>query len=127
MCIRDSPFAAATPKIVDGDIVLQATLTDEPDSDAAKATIVRLRNATKSVDSTIRIGGVTALQLDTNTTSARDSSIIIPAILAAITVILIVLLRSLVSPSVLLLTTIISFGSTLGISVLLFNLSLIHI
>jgi RND superfamily putative drug exporter len=121
LLLQADPFAAATPKIVDGDIVLQATLTDEPDSDAAKATIVRLRNATKSVDSTIRIGGVTALQLDTNTTSARDSSIIIPAILAAITVILIVLLRSLVAPFVLLLTTIISFGSTLGISALLFN------
>jgi RND superfamily putative drug exporter len=121
LLLRADPFAAASPKVVDGNIALQATLTDEPDSDAAKATIVRLRDAVKSVDNTVRVGGVTALQLDTNTTSKRDSAIIIPTILLAITVILVLLLRSLVAPFVLLATTILSFGSTLGIAALLFN------
>lgn len=121
LLLRADPFAIASPKVVDGNIVLQATLANEPDSDAAKATITRLRSAVKSVDNTVRVGGVTALQLDTNTTSQRDSAIIIPTILLAITVILVLLLRSLVAPLVLLATTVLSFGSTLGIAALLFN------
>ena len=47
--------------------------------------------------------------------------VIIPLILLAITVVLMLLLRSIVAPLVLVLTTVISFGATIGVAALLFN------
>ncbi len=115
------PFKAAIPKVVDGEVLLQATLSDAPDSNAAKETIVRLREAVKSIEATAIVGGSTAVQLDTNTASIRDRFVIIPVVLAAITIILMLLLRSIIAPLLLLLSTVISFASALGVAALLFN------
>lgn len=109
------------PKIVDGKAILQVTLKDAPDSFAAREVIVQLRDAVRAVDTGALVGGTTAIQYDTNIASLRDLRIVIPSILVAITLILMVLLRSVVAPLVLLLTTVLSFGATLGISALLFN------
>ena len=111
----------AAPKIVDGKAILQVTLKEAPDSFAAREVVVQLREQVKTVDESALVGGTTAIQYDTNKTSLRDLYVVIPLILVAITVILMVLLRSLVAPIVLLLTTVLSFGATLGISALLFN------
>lgn len=115
------PFKDAVIKVVDGEVLLQATLSDTPDSDAAKDTIVRLREAVKSIDASAIVGGNTAVQLDTNTASLRDRAIIIPVVLAAITVILMLLLRAIVAPILLLLSTVVSFAAALGVAALLFN------
>ncbi|HEX6416426.1 MAG TPA: MMPL family transporter [Candidatus Saccharimonadales bacterium] len=115
------PFKNATPKIADGKVLLQVTLKDAPDSIEAREDVVALREGVKTVDSNALVGGTSAIQYDTNQASLRDLYVVIPLILVAITVILMLLLRSLVAPIVLLLTTVLSFGATLGISALLFN------
>ena len=109
------------PKVVDGDILLQATLKDEADSQAARDTIVRLRQSFDTANTPIRVGGITAVQHDTIQASLRDRKVILPIILLAITVILALLLRSFVAPLVLLLTTVLSFGAAIGIASLIFN------
>jgi RND superfamily putative drug exporter len=115
------PFKGAVVKTVDGNVLLQATLKDPADSLAARDTIVRLRDAIHQVDKGILVGGSSAVQYDTNNEALRDRTILIPLILVVITIILMVLLRSIVAPIVLLLTTLASFGATMGVSALLFN------
>jgi RND superfamily putative drug exporter len=115
------PFKDAQPKVVDAKIALQATLKDAADSFEARQTIVGMRSAIKKVDSGALVGGVTAVQYDTNQAALHDQKLLIPVILIAITIILMILLRAIVAPIVLLFTTVLSFGATLGISAFLFN------
>lgn len=115
------PFDNASPKIINGKVLLQATLTDAADTLEARETIVRLRSSVSEAAAGSLIGGVTAVQYDTNQASIHDRVVLIPLILGAITLILILLLRSIVAPLILLVTTVISFGATLGVSALLFN------
>ena len=115
------PFKNAEPTVVNDTVLLQATLTDSSDSEAAQNTVAQLRSSLQSVDNRIQIGGLSATQLDTKQSALRDQLVVIPAVLLVITVILAALLRSLLAPVLLLATTVLSFGATLGISALLFN------
>lgn len=115
------PFKKAEAKTVDGKILVEATLSDPADSAVARDTVKRLRDDIQKADSTALVGGLTAIQADTNQAGTHDRTVIIPVVLAAITIILGVLLRSLIAPIILLLTTVLSFGTALGISALLFN------
>ena len=115
------PFKDAEVKVVDGVAVLQVTLSDPSDSDAAKATVAQLRTNLDKVGSSVLVGGPTAIQIDTIDASNRDRMIIIPVVLFAITIILMLLLRAIVAPILLLLSTVLSFAATLGIAALLFN------
>ncbi|OJU87832.1 hypothetical protein BGO17_02515 [Candidatus Saccharibacteria bacterium 49-20] len=115
------PFRQATIKTVDGELLLEVTLNDAADSEAAQATIERLRTSLHEVDESIRIGGTAAVQLDTNTSAEHDRAVVIPAVLIVITLILMALLRSILAPLILLATTMLSFAATLGISALVFN------
>lgn len=115
------PFRQATIKTVDGEVLLEVTLNDAADSEAAQATIERLRTSLHEVDESIRIGGTAAVQLDTNTSAEHDRAVVIPAVLIVITLILMALLRSILAPLILLATTMLSFAATLGISALVFN------
>src|SRR5690606_5976946 len=67
------------------------------------------------------VGGATATAIDTAAASIRDRTLIIPVVLIVITLILMALLRSIVAPILLVLTTVLSFGTTMGISALVFN------
>lgn len=115
------PFKDAKVKVEMGEVLLQAILKDSPDSDAAKDTIIELRKTVKVADPTAKVGGVTAIQYDTNAASIRDRTIIIPIVLLVITGILMLLLRSVIAPLLLLATTVLSFAASLGIAALLFN------
>ena len=115
------PFADITQKVVDGRVILGATLTDVASSVEARQTIERLRATVEADHPDVSFGGVSAIQLDTNTASERDLKVIIPLILGAITIVLMLLLRAIIAPIILLLTTVLSFGATIGISALLFN------
>jgi len=110
---------APAPTVVDGEVLLQATLTDAADSDAAATTVRDLRTNLDPLDA--RVGGVTATSVDTNNASIHDRNLIIPVVLAVILVILMLLLRSVLAPVLLILTTVLSFGTALGISALVFN------
>jgi RND superfamily putative drug exporter len=115
------PFAQATPTVADGDVMLQLTLKEKADSSEAEGTVKQLRALLHAKDPAIMVGGQTATALDSNLTSARDRDLIIPVVLAVITVILMVLLRSVVAPLLLTATTVLSFGAALGVSSLVFN------
>lgn len=115
------PFKDASPKVVDDEIVIEATPASNADSFAAQQAVEQLRTSLQKIDSSARIGGTSAVQLDTQTSSKHDRAVVIPAVLIVITIILMVLLRSILAPIILLATTLLSFGATLGISALLFN------
>lgn len=108
---------APAPTVVDGKVLLQATLTDAADSDAAQSTVIEIREQLPES----LVGGVTATALDTNTTSVNDRNLIIPLVLLVITLILMLLLRSIVAPLLLVVTTVLSFGTAMGVAALLFN------
>ncbi|WP_425311212.1 MMPL family transporter [Leucobacter chromiiresistens] len=109
---------AAEPTVRDGKVLLQATLSDAADSDAAAETITGLR---AELDGTALVGGVTATAVDTNQASIHDRNLIIPLVLGVILVILMLLLRSVLAPVLLILTTVLSFGTALGVAALVFN------
>jgi RND superfamily putative drug exporter len=107
------------PTVVDGKVLLQGTLTDAADSDAAADTVHRLRADLDPMGA--KVGGVTATAVDTNTASIHDRTLIIPVVLAVILLILMMLLRAIVAPVILIATTVLSFASALGVSALVFN------
>jgi RND superfamily putative drug exporter len=110
------------PKVVDGRVLLDATLSDAPDSEAAVATVQRVREAVHAVPGAdALVGGPTATQLDTQTTSERDRRVIIPIVLLVVFVVLALLLRAIVAPLLLIGTVVLSFAATLGVSALVFN------
>ncbi|SDP36186.1 MMPL family transporter [Lentzea jiangxiensis] len=104
----------------DGLVSIQATLADAPDSDAAVATVQRIRDAVRGTGEA-KVGGPTATLLDTRTTSEHDRTLIIPIVLVVIFLILAVLLRSLLAPLLLIATVVLSFAATMGVSALVFN------
>ncbi|PZU48721.1 MAG: hypothetical protein DI566_02625 [Microbacterium sp.] len=114
---------APAPTVVDGDVLLVATLADEADSLAAEQTIRGLRASFTDTlgEGVALVGGPTAIDVDTNDTSIRDRTVIIPVILFVILVILMLLLRAVVAPVLLILSVILSFGAAMGVSALVFN------
>ncbi|MFC6094640.1 MMPL family transporter [Saccharothrix lopnurensis] len=105
-----------------GLVRIDAVLTDPADSDAALATVERLREAVRAVpDADAKVGGPTATQLDTRDTSERDRLVIIPIVLLVIFLVLALLLRSLLAPLLLIATVVLSFGATTGVAALVFN------
>ncbi|WP_295035199.1 efflux RND transporter permease subunit [uncultured Microbacterium sp.] len=110
---------APDPTVIDGDVLLQGTLTAAADSATAEDTVRRLRS---SLDGTgALVGGVTATAVDTDDASLRDRTLIIPVILVVIMLILMLLLRAIVAPVLLIVTTVLSFGTAMGVSALVFN------
>ena len=111
-----------SPTVVDGQVLLQGTLQDAPDSAEALAAVSDLRaGLSTAVRGPTYVGGATATAIDTAAASIRDRTLIIPVVLIVITLILMALLRSIVAPILLVLTTVLSFGTTMGIAALVFN------
>ncbi|MFI6762695.1 MMPL family transporter [Micromonospora sp. NPDC050417] len=117
-----SAGTAAPPKVVDGRVQLQATLTEEADTGGARQTVRKLREAVHAVPGAgAVVGGFTAITVDTNDAATRDQNVIIPTVLGVIAVILALLLRSLLAPLLLIVTVVLSFAATLGLCAVLFN------
>lgn len=114
-------FAFIGQKAVDGNVLISATLRDDPYSQAAEDVVSALRSKLVTIDQHVLVGGTTAIALDTNITAKSDLFKIIPIVLVVILVILIALLRSLVAPVLLILTVAISYAASLGVSALVFN------
>ncbi|MGB3414304.1 MAG: efflux RND transporter permease subunit [Microbacteriaceae bacterium] len=115
---RPGAETVPSPTVSNGEVLIQATLNDVADGSAAEETVRGLR---AELGDTALIGGPTAVAIDTKDTSIHDRNLIIPIILIVILLILIVLLRSILAPVLLILTTVISFGTALGVSALVFN------
>ena len=105
-----------------GRALVQATLGDAPDSDAATATLDRIREEIAAIPGSDAVaGGDTATRADTLRASAQDNTRIIPVILAVVLLILVLLLRAIIAPLVLVATVVLSFGAAIGLSALVFR------
>ncbi|MEV6979267.1 MMPL family transporter [Kitasatospora sp. NPDC093806] len=122
--------AQATPGVAgtsvpvphEGRALFQATLTDPPDSQAAKDTVDRLRTAVHAVPAAdTQVGGSTAVILDAGRAAAADNRAIIPLVLGVVLVILALLLRAVTAPLVLIATVVLSYAAALGISAFFFT------
>jgi RND superfamily putative drug exporter len=111
---------------VQGDAALiQATLADPWDSEAAAGTIEDLRSNLDDVgDGEALVGGTTAINLDVETASQRDNLVVIPLIMLVVLVVLGLVLRALVAPVILIATVVLSYGAALGLSALIFDWAL---
>lgn len=110
------------PQVKDGLAYFEGTMADAPDSQAAKDTVDRVRDAVHAVpNAEAQAGGGTAILLDTLRASSRDSKVIIPIVLVVVLLILSLLLRSLLAPLLLVATVVLSFGAALGVSALVFK------
>ncbi len=112
---------AGDPTVVDGTVLLQATLNGAADSLEAEETVRELRSQLADRHPDALVGGVTAVALDTNDTAIHDRNLIIPLVLVVITLILMLLLRSILAPIILILSVVVSFAAALGVAALVFN------
>ncbi|MGI5371286.1 MMPL family transporter [Streptomyces iakyrus] len=111
-----------TKPAFEGKVLFEATMTAPADSEAAKQTVERVRDAVHAVpDADAKVGGGTAALLDMDKATTHDNVLIIPLVLVVVLLILCVLLRALVAPLLLIGTVILSFTAALGISALAFR------
>jgi RND superfamily putative drug exporter len=106
----------------EGRVLFEATMSDPADSEAAKQTVERVRDAVHAVpDADAQVGGGTAALLDMDEATTHDNILIIPLVLLVVLLILCALLRALIAPLLLIGTVILSFAAALGISALAFG------
>ncbi len=101
---------------------LYIVLDTYPQSENALNTVIRTRESLKSsLGSTTldraeaAIGGTSAVLSDVRRTLDKDFNIVMLVVIGAIFVVLVLLLKSLVAPVYLLMTVLLSYGTTLGI------------
>ncbi|GAA1069601.1 MMPL family transporter [Kitasatospora arboriphila] len=116
-------IAGATPVLAkNGQALFQATLTDPPDSQAAKDTVDRVRaNVHALPEADAQVGGNTAVVLDAGRAAGNDNRVIIPLVLVVVLAVLAILLRAVVAPLVLIGTVVLSYTAALGISAFVFT------
>lgn len=103
-----------------GDLAsISAVLTAAPDTPEAYDTVRALRERVHSEDALV--GGSVAASLDDRDAARRDLTVIVPAVLIVVLLVLIGLLRALVAPVLLLVTVIASFTAALGAGSWLFR------
>ena len=112
---------SAAPRVVDGLVQLDATLTDAPDSDTAVGTVRNLRVTITEVEPAALVGGATATDLDTRAAGTRDLLVIVPSVLLVVTLVLGLLLRAVIAPLLLLATVVLSFAATVGVAAVVFR------
>ncbi|WP_419665754.1 MMPL family transporter [Streptomyces sp. 2-1] len=106
----------------EGKVLFEATMTAPADSEAAKQTVERVRDAVHEVpDADAQVGGGTASLLDMDKATTHDNILIIPLVLIVVLLILCAVLRALVAPLLLIGTVVLSFAAALGISALAFR------
>ncbi|MGW1717319.1 MMPL family transporter [Streptomyces sp. NPDC002156] len=111
-----------TKPAFEGKVLFEATMTAPADSEAAKQTVERVRDAVHAVpDADAQVGGGTAALLDMDKATTHDNILIIPLVLVVVLLILCALLRALIAPLLLIGTVVLSFAAALGISALAFR------
>ncbi len=97
----------------DGITSLQVVLTSTEGSDEARTSIVELREALAPFDQTY-VGGPEAQTMDGTDAAARDRALVIPLILVVVLIALMALLRSILAPTILVLTVVGTYFAALG-------------
>ncbi|MFE4250832.1 MMPL family transporter [Streptomyces sp. NPDC056910] len=118
---RDVPGVATAERVRSGHgwTEISVTASAPPQSTGETATIETLRDRLDGKGS--YVGGQSAQQLDLKDTNSRDRKVVVPIVLAAVLLILVVLLRSLVAPLILLGAVVAVWGASLGIAGLVFG------
>ncbi|MFB7993931.1 MMPL family transporter [Streptomyces sp. NPDC056002] len=118
---RDVPGVAAAERVRSGHgwTEISVTASAPPQSSGETTTIETLRDRLDGEGS--YVGGQSAQQLDLKDTDSRDRKVVVPIVLAAVLLILVVLLRSLVAPLILLGAVVAVWGASLGIAGLVFG------
>jgi putative drug exporter of the RND superfamily len=114
---RDTGLRSTNGQIGEVDAILSADPLDK----SGLNVVPRMRDAVANLPPgvTALIGGTSAINYDVDQANQRDIEIIVPLALLVMAVILAILLQALVAPLVLLASVILSFGCTLGISILI--------
>ncbi len=108
--------------VKDGTVMIAGDLLDSSDTEAARDTVDRVRDAVHGIDGAdALVSGNAAQTLDMLEASAHDNKIVIPLVLLVVFLVLCVLLRALVAPLLLLGTVVLSYLAALGLSSLLFQ------
>jgi RND superfamily putative drug exporter len=103
-------------------VLLSAVLERDPFSTEAFALIPGIRAAAKQAGGPqTLVGGGTAVEYDLRKAAARDNKVIVPVALLVVFLILVALLRALVAPLLLMATVILSFGASLGVGAIVFD------
>ncbi|MFI2781087.1 MMPL family transporter [Streptomyces sp. ALB3] len=106
----------------DGRVIFEATLSDAADSERARRTVERAREAVHRIPGAdAQVGGDTAAALDMDAATRHDNLLIIPLVLLVVLIILALVLRSLLAPLLLIATVVLSFAAALGVSALVFR------
>ena len=106
----------------DGRVLVEATLEAAPETTEAVDTIRDLRENVREVrGADALVGGVSATDLDTRETAQRDFTVVVPLVLLVVFLVLIPLLRSLVTPLLLMAVNVLSFATALGVGTLVFD------
>ncbi len=108
-------------RVVDGKVLLYATLKVAADSKEAKALIPEIRETVQKVNQNVLVGGQSAVGYDIDESSKRDNRVIIPTVLLLIAIILGLLLRSIFAAGLLLASVVLSFLATLGVCAIVFE------
>ncbi|MGW4286834.1 MMPL family transporter [Streptomyces sp. NPDC004673] len=104
-----------------GRTALAVTLDSAPDSARAQQTVGRLRAA--AAGARARVGGHPAQVYDMQRAAERDRSLVLPAVLVIVLLLLLGLLRSLALPVLLVAIAVANFLAALGISALIFDVA----
>ncbi|WP_406492834.1 MMPL family transporter [Streptomyces sp. NBC_01604] len=116
----DGVAEAAAGRSGDGWTEIAVFTTAAPESAGETKTIEALRD---SLDGSYGayVGGPSAQQIDLADSQSRDRVVVVPLVLAAVFLILVFLLRSLVAPLMLLVAVVAVWGAALGIGGLVFG------
>ena len=119
---RPRAAPAPQPKVVDGRVQFQVTLTDAGGLTRAPRTSSATSARTWTPSAPTRSSAAARRRTSTSATSVQsDRNRVIPIILVVIFVVLALLLRALVAPLVLIVGNVLSFAATLGASAMVFN------
>ena len=114
---RAFPVATAS-----GQVEILAVLSSAPDSGASYGAIRAIRaNVAAVPNSHALVGGNIATTLDTDNAATTDRYVVMPLVLLVVMMILGILLRAIVAPVLLVLTVVLSFAATMGVSSLAFH------
>ena len=88
-----------------------------PTGNTGFGAVSRIRSAASRVaGDAVVVGGQTAQDLDTAHASHHDTLIVVPSVLAVVLVVLWLVLRALLGPALVVVTVIVTFGASLGIT-----------
>jgi RND superfamily putative drug exporter len=103
------------PSSASGEAVVVVVLHGNPYAGEAAEDVELVRDRLQEIDPGALVGGIPAENLAVEKTNARDTKLIVPAVLLVVGLILIGVLRALAAPGYLILTVVASFAATLGL------------